>query len=263
MCGPFWLRKVYPYHQKMKRNPVRNSLALFCVVSFLALTLSSCITNQSGLESHRTVGKGKVQAGGHYASMPFSQSLPVRAAGANLGFGITDRVDVKANYEHRQAFSRPIMDLFAVGAKVRINNWLTSMTQVAFGNGRSYEVMTDRDFVTQYNYASVGNVSHTLLAGTNFSDKFEVVGHVRAGYSVWGYMGREDTSDHIGDLPMDNPFDFSTGFNLGISTNLDRWALRPGVSLVTAENYSFEEEATAFGFSYGVGLNVNFGLKRK
>jgi hypothetical protein len=218
----------------MKRILVPSGILLFF--------LSSCVVPvNTSFERAATLGKGNVEAGGsfsHYTGIADGESESLHNnVGARIGFGVSDKMDLKIRYERIGDY----YDYLSVVPKFSLSPKKTALLlplsmYSASQSGKTYSIAPQfiNTFTSKKNTA---DFSLSLKGDLLFSP---------ATTDIYGNKIQSST-------------DFLVGFNAGagISSNLDKWAIRPEIG------YLFKPGDPGGALSFGVGFQFVIPHKNK
>jgi hypothetical protein len=198
--------------------------------------LSSCgvAPVNSSFEGARTLKKGQTEVAGNYSSYSATSEgdniETNKNFGLRLGFGLGPRTDLRIRYER-------IAPVDTEGEGIGVN-YLAITPKYSFVNDKisgSFTLGT---------YSAQGDIYLFLSPKMIFSypvkNKFEPTFAIKTDI-----------------FPFDQAFFLGMNLGFGISSDLDKWAIRPELG--------YMKDLQDFSYSYltwGVGLTVNFGNKR-
>jgi hypothetical protein len=225
----------------------RSTLLLVIVSQTFFSCMSVAPVNQH-YERAGTLGKGNIEASGSisgYASdgsnyMTTDNQLN-KNYGFRIGYGLSDKLDLKLRYEKRIPFdtSRIHTDYFSIIPKFSIHeNRLAILAPISRYQTRH---RFEGKILDEVSYSFAPQLIRTYTNPKNNFD-FSI-----AGKADFLFHNRSDD-------------EFFLGFNMGagVSTNLDRWAIRPEVG------YLIQPFQGNYAWSYGIGLQFSFpGFRRK
>jgi len=204
-------------------------------IVFLLTLVSSCAPVLSDLQSARHLEKGQLEVTPSLSYMNWSSNDEINQfhLGSQGGYGITDRLEVRLRYEYISAK----LDFFGDGTLER-----TSAHAIGFGT--KYSIIRDRlsvylpigfglgdDIVT----SDTWQMQPTLLFTHRFNQKIEITPSFK-------YVNTfSNTQDFI-----------ALNVGLGLSTNLDKWVIRP--------EYSYGE-GTEIGGSFST-FSLGFSIRK-
>lgn len=201
---------------------MKNLLLVIVLLPFI----SACVVPiNTSFESARMLGKGNAEAMGHYSHYIIADEGESEAYnnnfGLRLGYGISDKFDLKMRY-------------------IRL------VPEVEGSSGVNYI-----DLAPKYAFLP-GKLAGTLPVGLYFAE----------GESQWVFSPKllftypannmfEATLAAKADIFPDDESEVYLGFNLGfgISSNLDRWAIRPEVGLMVDPGESGRAWVLGIGFN--------------
>jgi hypothetical protein len=213
---------------------------------FLILSqfFTSCMTvapvNQH-YERAATLGKGNIEASGSISGYVADDKPINKNYGFRVGYGISDKVDVKLRYEKRIPFDTSIhnSDYISIVPKFSIReNKVSLLAPISRYQTRH---RFDGKTIDEVSYSFAPQVIRTY---TNAKNSFDFSVSTKAEFLFHNWAEDE----------------FYLGFNMGagVSTNLDKWAIRPEVG------YQVRPFQGNYAWSYGVGLQFSFpGFRRK
>lgn len=214
------------------------------MLMIVSQTFFSCITvapvNQH-YEKAATLGKGNIEASGSISGYVADDAPLNRNYGFRVGYGVSDKVDVKLRYEKRIPFDSGKLHTDYVSIIPKFSIHTNKVALLAPLSRYQTRHRFDGKTLDEVSYSFAPQVIRTY---TNARNNFD--------FSI---MAKADFLFH--NLAED---EFFLGFNMGagISTNLDKWALRPEVG------YQIKPFQGNYAWSYGVGLQLTFpGFKRK
>ncbi len=204
-------------------------LFLFFIFS---LFFVGCAPVFSELQSARTVGKNRVELLPHYTRSFFSADGETDGVQSHLGiqaaYGITDKFDLRLRFEHIWLGDEDDgTQVIGIGPKLNIVDEIFSGYVSV---GRALGEGSDNSWIIQPTaLVTWPAVDHIL--DINLSPKYLLT------------LG-EDQSDY-----------FAANLGLAVSTNLDRWAVRPeyGMCFPLAEGSEGNFGQFSIGFSYTIG----------
>jgi hypothetical protein len=210
----------------------------------LSLCLTSCMTvapvNQH-YERAATLGKGNIEASGSISGYVADDAPLNKNYGFRLGYGISDKADVKLRYEKRIPFDTSLRNTDYVSIVPKFNireNRLSLLAPISrYQTRHRFEGKT----LDEVSYSFAPQVIRTF---TNPKNNFDFSVSTKVEFLFHNMAADE----------------FFLGFNMGagVSTNLDRWAIRPEVG------YQLRPFQGNYAWSYGVGLQLTFpGFKRR
>jgi hypothetical protein len=198
-------------------KPMRVSILLAC-----AAVLPSCAPVFSDLQSAKLVGRGRVELTPSASTVSFADDGDTdhvqNHVGVQVATGVADRLDLRARYERVEGVN-------AVGAGPKLSlvkDKVAIYVPVGFAFGD--DVASSESW----------QVHPTLLLTAPVSDRFELNGSAKYLYSF-----EEDTDGLVA---------FNVG--AGLSTNLEKWAIRPEVGILVNPG----EEGHFTQFSLGVSV---------
>jgi hypothetical protein len=198
------------------------TVILMVILSGLAI---SCAPVFSSLQSAKLVGKNNVDVAPHYTSTSSSfdnESEHVQDHfGLQLGYGLSDGVDLVTRYEYIEvADNGGNVNIVGIGPKVNIvRDIMAVYLPVGFAFGG------DMDKID--NFEAQPTLLFTLQAGKN----------VEINPSVKGIIGEDF-------------FYVAANLGLGLSTNFDKYVIRPEYGLL----YNPEEKGHYGQFSIGTSI---------
>ncbi len=204
----------------------RTSLA---AVLTLILSSSACVTSE--LQSARLVGPGKFEVTPSYTMASFSDERQTERTtnqfGIQVASGLTSRIDLRLRYEYidivpegEEGFS-----ILGFGPKFGVvEDRLAIYAPVGFAFGDEFE-----DSSQSWQFRPTVLFTHTI------SDKAEIT---TAGKGVI-WLNDDDVDDLLG-----------ASLGLGLSSDLDRWVVRPEFGFLRNPG----EEGTLWHWSVGFTL---------
>lgn len=188
--------------------------------------LGACVVPiNSTYESARMLKRGNFEAAGHYTRYIYSEDGESEAVNSNFGlrfgYGITDRVDLKARYIRLapEEEGSEGVNYAEMAAKFQLaERWAAASLPVGL-----YFASEETEVV----------ISPKFLFTYPANDQFEATFAAKA------------------DIFPEDEADLYLGFNLGlgISSNLDKWAIRPEVGVMVDPGESGASWAWGIGFS--------------
>jgi hypothetical protein len=222
---------------------MKNLFKSFLAFTSIVVLTTSCLIApvSTNYESARSLKKNNIEATGSFTSNSGGidgESDPYnRNFGFRVGYGITDKFDAKLGYERcipvwgEEADNLPSVNFFSLSPKYTfIDN--------VFAVKLPINLYSFKDGESEMYFA----INPTLLGTLPVSDKFEV--GLSTAYQIIFY--EEEALDFLS---------FALGF--GISSDLNRWALRPEIG------YQFDPEDSDISFfNFGLGFSYNFDLNK-
>jgi hypothetical protein len=207
----------------------RVFLYRFIGVSPLATLLTGCLPFLADHQSARILPRGEMEFTPSFSHVSLSSDGDTEHIqdqfGARLGYGLSERVDVRATFEHisinQDAGS---LNLVGVGAKFGLLPGLVAFyLPIGFVTGENVDE------------SETWTVAPTLLATWRGGPQFEVTPSIKAIYP----FAAEDPELFLG-----------VHLGMGLSSNLERWAFRPEIGLVKNPG----EDGTTWGFTLGISI---------
>lgn len=226
---------------------------LLILAAHLCLALTSCVSVTPVLNSYEkagTLGQGNAELLGSYTgynSTAYEQSFHSHDAyGFRVGYGFTDRFDLKLRYEHavpvvRQGKREPATNYYSLIPKVALLPRYISLS-VPLSHYTFKEAIEDKTYNREV--ASIASQLHFTY--TLPGNKVDLTGGFKADF-LYGKRGWESEQDLL----------LSTSVGAGFSSNLDRWAIRPEAGWVRSSAH-----ATSY-ITYGVGVQYTLWGKRQ
>ncbi len=195
--------------------------------ALLLSLLDACVVPiNSSYESARMLEKGGTEFMGHYTHYSFSDNGESDAInnnfGIRIGYGITDKVDVKLRYIRLVPVEEGAsgINYIDVAPKVGIvPDWFAAALPIGL-----YFAEDETEFV----------ISPKLLFTYPAGKRFEATLATKA-----DIFPEDDGNVYLG-----------LNLGLGLSQNLDKWALRPELGLMVDPGES------GLAFSFGIGLTA-------
>lgn len=213
----------------MESRPCSRSASRFIVAALPAILAAACVPYVADQQNARMLPAGGFEVNGSFSTVSFSvegESEHVQDQyGARVAYGISDRMELRATYERISIEDADEgLNMFGAGLKFGL-----VPDQLAFF--LPVGVVTGGDLEASDTWTLVP----TLIGTWRASRIFELNPGVKAIYP----------------FAAENPEVF-LGFHLGagISTDLDRWALRPEVGIVVNPG----EDGRTLGFTLGVSI---------
>ncbi len=198
-----------------------------------ALVLAACVTPiNTGFESARMLNKGGLEILGHYSHYSIADAGETNAAnnnfGLRLGYGLSDQFDLKVRYERLVPVEEGGggVNYVDLAPKVQImKNWIAGTLPIGlyFAEGDTRYVISPRMLFT---FPANNNFDATLAAKADI-------------------FPQDESNVYLG---------FQLG--VGISSNLQRWALRPELGLMIDPGESGQL------WSWGIGLTTTIPTRR-
>jgi hypothetical protein len=225
---------------------------LFALATLAMLTYSCAVPVNTSFERAATLGKGNVEAMGSYSryvGFADGESEPLHSNfGGRLGVGITKDVDLKIRYErYKYPGIKENGDPFYPGEKSE-----TGMDYISFvpkfslvSKKLAFMLPLSRYTGGTYSIAPQFLATHTSAKNNvdlTFSTKGDFL--VQKDYDLDGNTKRS-TDFYLG---------FSAG--AGLSSNLDKWAIRPEVG------YLIKPGDTGGALSFGISYQHIFSRKK-
>lgn len=219
-----------------------NKLFRQLMICLIAGTMStSCIVApvNSHYESARSLQKNNLEATGSFTNYSFAEEGVESINnnfGLRLGYGITDNLDVKLQYQWMRPRDNTIredingVNFFSIAPKYTfIDNMLA--LKVPFN---------------YYTYTSQDGSDNAFSLNPTLIGTYPVNQHFEFGLATSYQIFFEEEDDFLG---------FALGF--GFSQDLNRWAIRPEIG------YQFIPDGFEDGFiNFGFGFTYNFDLNQ-
>ncbi|HJW15852.1 MAG TPA: hypothetical protein VJ499_01970, partial [Flavisolibacter sp.] len=198
----------------MKKN------ILIVAPAFIALFLFSCATVapvNTSYERAATLGKGGLELSGSYTHYSFSGDGESAATnnnyGGKVGYGINDKMDIKVRYEQLVPVD------MGPGSKIKVN-YMSVIPKYSIKDKKIAFLLP----LSRYNFKDESE------AGETFKDHSYSIAPQFIG-TITDKKNKADLSFSVkGDLVINSEGsnDFLLGFSggAGISSNLDKWAIR-------------------------------------
>jgi len=205
--------------------PYRFIFLLFIVFLFAI----GCVPINSCFDSARMLQKNQVSVKGNYSSYIYNENNESNSSnynyGIGLGYGISDRLNIQSRYEliTFPDNSTDFYHYFDIAAK--------------------YSFITNR---------LAGSLPFGVYAAQGEEPTFVTSPRVIASYPFDNHI--ELTCSAKADLFFEEDSDIPLGFTfgLGLSRDLNIWALRPEAG------YMINPGGSGTSFTFGIGLNYNF-----
>lgn len=228
----------------MQFNSFRPAVILGTAVALMSSCAIAPVSTH--YESARSLKKNNLEASANYSHYRIDVDGETDAAndnfGLRVGYGITDRMDVKLRYE-RLLPSNQTNQL-----DIPVNYWsfvpkytfIDNILAVKFGVN-SYVYRESQETSSEEELVSIQSLKPSVIGTWPINQKVEL--SLAGSYEI---ALEDDYSNFIG---------FSLG--AGFSEDLDKWAVRPEVG------YIFNDENSSNGFlNVGIGLTYNFDLNK-
>lgn len=240
--------KPYPYW-----------IALFLICIFL---LSSCFPSRiQGFEPARTVGKGNLELSGNFQTDPSPSWTKIyTSAGVRGSFGVSDNFDVRlrADWLDTRAASGLMLKVSTKINYIPKPKKKHPKTEMSFSPYLFYAKAFRHSIIRTFEdvASSAYGMGLNINFGIRFNDKFDLVFNEDFGFVYVPYDIKVNTTKNATGFPI-----LGTGLNFGISSNLNKWAIRPGVSVTMVDAALFE--GTGYQLNIGMGFNYYLNLKGK
>lgn len=211
-------------------KPYIKSKFNFLLAAVLLMATSCVIPVNTFMESARTLEQGAVEFTGSYAKYSISDEGESESLNSNfglrVGYGLTDRFNLRVRYIRMipEGEDGGSVNYMAVSPKFSLKENVFALTTpigAYFGEGDPTWFFSPRIILT-----------HSLP-----NDKFD-----------FSFSSKVD-------FYLEEDVDPTIGFNIGagLSTDLNRWAIRPEVGLL----FNTDSEDSAKYWAFGVGLTYN------
>jgi hypothetical protein len=198
----------------------------------------SCVTPINMTQDRaKTLGKNYLEVAGSYSKYTDEDNNQVgnNNYGGRIGFGVSPNVDIKARYERLVSTKENggAANYLSVFPKINLlHQKISLLLPVSSYFGEAI-------FKDDSRYSIAPEVIGTYTFGSNA----DVSGMIKGDY----FFSTEDRSDEF-------YWGFKIGF--GLSSNLDKWAIRPEAG------YMFNPNDPGQIWSFGVGLIYNFTFQK-
>jgi hypothetical protein len=222
----------------MKKNLLLSIAAIPAIFLFSCATVAPVNTSY---ERAATLGKGGLELAGSYSHYSFSgdgESTPTNNNyGAKVGYGISNKMDVKLRYEKLVPVG------LEEGSKFKAN-YISFIPKYSIVDKKLAFLLP----LSRYNFKDASEAGETFK-DHNYSIAPQFIG------TFTNKTNKADLSFSLkGDLLINSEGDndFLLGFSggAGFSSNLDKWAIRPEVG------YLFKPGETGGFWNMGIGLQV-------
>lgn len=224
---------------KTKALSVRNALALLALAAALAFS-AGCVAPFSDLQSAKLLGKGNFEVTPGFSTVSASDEGETghlqNNIGAQLGYGVTNFLDLRLRYEYVYATVEDegeetiSANVLAFGPKFRVaKDWLALYIPIGFGFGGD-------------------------LASEDVSETWQIHPTLLATVPLGKYLEINPSAKIMIPFTKD-AFETLWAFNLGlaVSTDVSKWALRPEIGICTSfQGYHF--------LQFSVGLTLGSRL---
>ncbi len=223
------------------KKPIKISSLLWTIfmsICVISLMSSCAMPVNTNYESARSLKKNQLEAAASYTAYGNLGEPAQNNMGVRVGYGITDKFDVKITYENATTVNSgsDFIEQYKMNYVSVSPKWTFIKNVLALKIPVNMYSMKYQDGDQE----SLFNISPTLLATWPVSQQFEVGMSVTYQSGVPGYQSI-----------------FSTGIGMGISKNLDRWAIRPEIGYSVDLEYSDHKYV-----NFGIGFTYNFDLNK-
>jgi hypothetical protein len=212
---------------------------ILTVFIFTSCSTLAPVTNQ--YEKAGTLQRGNVEVSGNISKYVYSANEGAEDMNKNFGFkigyGLTDKVDLKLRYEHLLPGDKLKQD-------IKRTNYISFIPKFSVAGGRMALL-----FPTSYYESQPGTIEDD-----NTVDMFSFAPQML--YTITSRKNKTDlTFGMKGDITLAAgipSFFMGTTLGAGFSNNLDRWAVRPELGITFFPSFEGKIVSYGIGFQYVV-----------